>query len=116
MVAGLVFESAPIFAYVKKKIKDITSVTAQVEKDLWIEKHFGIKPDTGFLTDDIRTLFQLKMGIKRMAFIINRTTELVIVSCPEYKDEVHYDNEVMPLSRGRIVWSLLVEEGWSRSR
>jgi hypothetical protein len=89
---------------------------SKFEKDLWIEEHFGIKPDTGFLTDNQRTLFQLKKGIKRMAFIINRDTELVIVSCPEYKDEVHYDNEVMPMSRGRIVWSLLVSEGWTRSR
>jgi len=96
-------------------------VTTTVEKDLWIEEHFGITPDTGpavgpVLDDDQRTLFQLKKGIKRMAFIINRDTELVIVSCPEYKDEVHYDNEVMPMSRGRIVWSLLVSEGWTRSR
>lgn len=91
-------------------------MTATVIKDLWIEKHFGIKPDTGFLTDDQRTLFQISNGSKRMAFIINRDTELVIISGPEYEDEVHYDNEVMPMSRGRIVWSLLVSEGWTRSR
>ena len=89
---------------------------SKFEKDLWIEEHFGIKPDTGFLTDNQRTLFQLKKGIKRMGFSINRDTELVIVWGPEYKDEVHYDNEVMPMSRGRIVWSLLVSEGWTRSR
>ena len=68
------------------------------------------------LDDSTRTLFQIKKGIKRMAFIINRTTEQVKISGPEYKDEVYYDDEVMPAARARIVWSLLVSEGWSRCR
>ena len=68
------------------------------------------------LDDNTRTLFQIKKGLKRMAFILNRTEGKVKISGPQYKDEVHYDNEVMPIARARIVWSLLVSEGWSRSR
>ena len=80
-----------------------------------IKTDFKIETDTGFLDDDTRTLFQIKKGLKRMAFILNRTEGKVKISGPQYKDEVHYDNEVMPIARARIVWSLLVDEGWTRS-
>ena len=72
--------------------------------------------DTGFLDDKERTLFQIKKQIKRMAFIINRTTEMVIISGPKYDDEVHYDHEVVSVDRARTIWHMLVDEGWSRSR
>ena len=68
------------------------------------------------LDDDTRTLFQIKKGLKRMAFIINRTTGQVKVSGPEYENEVHYDNEIMSMDRARNIWTLLIEEGWTRSR
>ena len=81
-----------------------------------IKTDFKIETDTGFLDDSTRTLFQIKKGLKRMAFIINRTEGKVKIMGPQYKDEVHYDNEVMSMNRARIVWDLLVSEGWSRSR
>ena len=68
------------------------------------------------LNDDTRTLFQIKKELKRMAFIINRTTGQVKVSGPEYENEVHYDNEIMSMDRARNIWTLLIEEGWTRSR
>ena len=68
------------------------------------------------LDDDTRTLFQIKKGLKRMAFIINRTTGQVKISGPEYKDEVYYDDEVMSMDRARNIWTLLIGEGWTRSR
>ena len=68
------------------------------------------------LDDDTRTLFQIKKGLKRMAFIINRTEGRVKISGPQYKDEVHYDNEIMSIDRARSIWCLLIEEGWTRSR
>ena len=81
-----------------------------------IKTDFKIETDTGFLNDSTRTLFQIKKGLKRMAFIINRTEGRVKISGPQYKDEVHYDNEIMSMNRARIVWDLLVSEGWSRCR
>ena len=81
-----------------------------------IKTNFEVLPDTGFLDDDTRTLFQIKKGLKRMAFIINRTEGRVKISGPQYKDEVHYDNEIMTMGRARNIWTLLVSEGWSRSR
>ena len=81
-----------------------------------IKTNFEVLPDTGFLNDDTRTLFQIKKNRKRMAFIINRTEGKVKIMGPQYKDEVHYDNEVMSMNRARIVWDLLVSEGWSRCR
>jgi len=89
-----------------------------------IKTNFEVLSDTGasrllFHIDDddsTRTLFQIKKGLKRMAFIINRTEGRVKISGPQYKDEVHYDNEIMSMNRARIVWDLLVSEGWSRSR
>ena len=75
--------------------------------------HFG---QGKVLDDDTRTLFQIKKELKRMAFIINRTEGRVKISGPQYKDEVHYDNEIMTMNRARIVWDLLVSEGWSRNR
>ena len=81
-----------------------------------IKTDFKIETDTGFLDDSTRTLFQIKKGLKRMAFILNRTEGKVKIMGPQYKDEVHYDNEVMSMNRARIVWDLLVSEGWSRSR
>ena len=68
------------------------------------------------LDDDTRTLFQIKKELKRMAFIINRTEGKVKITGPEYENEVHYDNEIMSMNRARIVWDLLVSEGWSRNR
>ena len=68
------------------------------------------------LDDDTRTLFQIKKGLKRMAFIINRTTGQVKISGPQYKDEVYYDDEVMSMDRARNIWTLLIGEGWTRSR
>ena len=75
--------------------------------------HFG---QGKVLDDSTRTLFQIKKGIKRVAFIINRTTGQVKVSGPKYDDEVHYDDEIMSMDRGRTIWMLLIEEGWSRCR
>ena len=68
------------------------------------------------LDDDTRTLFQIKKGLKRMAFILNRTEGKVKIMGPQYKDEVHYDNEIMLMDRARNIWTLLIEEGWTRSR
>ena len=68
------------------------------------------------LDDDTRTLFQIKKELKRMAFIINRTTGQVKVSGPKYDDEVHYDDEIMLMDRARNIWTLLIEEGWTRCR
>ena len=68
------------------------------------------------LDDDTRTLFQIKKGLKRMAFIINRTTGQVKVSGPKYDDEVHYDDEIMLMDRARNIWTLLIGEGWTRCR
>ena len=78
--------------------------------------NFSVSPDTGFLTDDTRTLFQIKKELKRMAFIINRTTGQVKVSGPKYDDEVHYDDEIMSMDRARNIWTLLIGEGWTRCR
>ena len=72
--------------------------------------------DTGFLDDKERTLFQIKKQLKRMAFIINRKEKLVIISGPKYDDEVHYDHEIMSVDRARNIWTLLTQEGWTRSR
>ena len=83
-----------------------------------IESNFKVDVDHSHqgkvLDDDTRTLFQIKKGLKRMAFIINRTEGKVKIMGPQYKDEVHYDNEVMSMNRARSVWDLLVSEGWSR--
>ena len=68
------------------------------------------------LDDDTRTLFQIKKGLKRMAFIINRSTGQVKISGPKYDDEVHYDDEIMSMDRGRTIWHMLVDEGWTRCR
>ena len=68
------------------------------------------------LDDSTRTLFQIKKKSKRMAFIINRNTGQVKISSPKYDDEVHYDDEIMSMDRGRTIWTLLVDEGWTRSR
>ena len=68
------------------------------------------------LDDSTRTLFQIKKGRCRMAFIINRNTGQVKISGPKYDDEVHYDDEIMSMDRGRTIWTLLVDEGWTRSR
>ena len=75
--------------------------------------HFG---QGKVLNDDTRTLFQIKKELKRMAFIINRTEGKVKITGPQYKDEVHYDNEIMSMDRARNIWTLLIEEGWTRSR
>ena len=72
--------------------------------------------DTGFLDDKERTLFQIKKQLKRMAFIINRKEKLVIISGPKYDDVVHYDHEVVSVDRARNIWTLLTQEGWTRSR
>ena len=68
------------------------------------------------LDDDTRTLFQIKKELKRMAFIINRTEGKVKITGPEYENEVHYDNEIMSMDRARNIWTLLIEEGWTRCR
>ena len=81
-----------------------------------LKTNFEVLPDTGILDDSTRTLFQIKKGLKRKAFILNRTEGKVKIMGPQYKDEGHYDNEVMSMNRARIVWDLLVSEGWSRSR
>ena len=75
--------------------------------------HFG---QGKVLDDDTRTLFQIKKELKRMAFIINRTTGQVKVSGPKYDDEVHYDDEIMLMDRARNIWTLLIGEGWTRCR
>ena len=75
--------------------------------------HFG---QGKVLDDDTRTLFQIKKELKRMAFIINRTTGQVKVSGPKYEDEVHYDDEIMLMDRARNIWTLLIEEGWTRCK
>ena len=81
-----------------------------------LKTNFEVLPDTGFLNDDTRTLFQIKKELKRMAFIINRTEGKVKITGPEYENEVHYDNEIMSMDRARNIWTLLIEEGWTRSR
>jgi len=89
-----------------------------------IKTDFKVLSDTGasgllFHIDDddsTRTLFQIKKGLKRMVFILNRSEGKVKIMGPQYKDEVHYDNEIMSMNRARIVWDLLVSEGWSRNR
>jgi hypothetical protein len=88
-----------------------------------IKTDFKIETDTGFLNDSTRTLFQIKKELKRMVFIINRTEGKVKVSGPEYEKvdssrvfEVHYDNEIMSMDRARNIWTLLIEEGWTRSK
>ena len=81
-----------------------------------IKTDFKIETDTGFLNDDTRTLFQIKKELKRMVFIINRTEGKVKITGPEYENEVHYDNEIMSMDRARNIWTLLIEEGWTRSR
>ena len=81
-----------------------------------IKTDFKIETDTGFLDDSTRTLFQIKKEEKRMAFIINRTEGKVKITGPEYENEVHYDNEIMSMDRARNIWTLLIEEGWTRSR
>ena len=68
------------------------------------------------LDDSTRNLFQIQKKLKRMAFIINRNTDQVKISGPKYDDEVHYDDEIMSMDRGRTIWTLLVDEGWTRSR
>lgn len=75
--------------------------------------HFG---QGKVLDDSTRTLFQIKKELKRMAFIINRTEGKVKITGPQYKDEVHYDNEIMSMDRARNIWMLLIGEGWTRSR
>ena len=81
-----------------------------------LKTNFEVLPDTGFLDDSTRTLFQIKKELKRMAFIINRTEGKVKITGPEYENEVHYDNEIMSMDRARNIWTLLIEEGWTRSR
>ena len=68
------------------------------------------------LDDSTRTLFQIQKELKRMAFIINRNTGQGKISSPKYDDEVHYDDEIMSMDRGRTVWGLKIKEGWTRSR
>ena len=50
----------------------------------------------------------------------HQTTDLgefrVKITGPKYDGEVHYDDEVVSLDRGRIIWSLLISEGWQRNR
>jgi site-specific DNA-adenine methylase len=81
-----------------------------------IKTDFKIETDTGFLNDSTRTLFQIKKELKRMVFIINRTEGKVKITGPEYENEVHYDNEIMSMDRARNIWTLLIEEGWTRSK
>ena len=73
--------------------------------------HFG---QGKVLDDSTRTLFQIQKQLKRMAFIINRNTGQVKISSPKYDDEVHYDDEIMSMDRGRTIWGLKIKEGWSR--
>ena len=66
-------------------------------------------------------VYQITKGDMWMAFIVDHQTadlgeNRVKITGPKYEDEVHYDGEVVSLDRGRIIWSLLISEGWQRNR
>lgn len=74
-------------------------------------------------------VYKLTKGDMWMSFIVDhQTTDLgeppqktrpevrVKITGPKYDGEVHYFGEVVSLDRGRIIWSLLISEGWGRNR
>jgi hypothetical protein len=66
-------------------------------------------------------VYKLTKGDMWMSFIVDhQTTDLgenrVKITGPNLHGEVHYFGEVVSLDRGRIIWSLLISEGWQRNR
>ena len=66
-------------------------------------------------------VYQITKGDMWMSFIVDHQTadlgeNRVKITGPKYDGEVHYFGEVVSLDRGRMIWSLLISEGWQRNR
>ena len=118
-------------------------MTEQVEKDLWIEKHFGIKPDTGTevnkthvspatarvmhdkmkhskqkrlgLSDDERTLFRLSKGTEEITFVINKTEGVVNVSRSGSAHRGYTSNPILETKENASrIWRRAIKNGFKR--
>lgn len=66
-------------------------------------------------------VYKLTKGDMWMSFIVDHQTadlgeNRVKITGPNSDGEVHYFGEVVSLDRGRMIWSLLISEGWQRNR
>ena len=102
------FESAPIFAHVKKKSIDTTPVGLE-----------GCRKEVGSeinkLPDNVRTLFKLSKGAEEITFVINKTEGVVNVSRSGSAHRGYTSNPMLETKENAArIWRRAIKNGFKR--
>ena len=121
------FESAPIFAHVKKKSIDTTpvglegcrkEVGSEVNKThvkMTTAKAMHNKMTANKLPDNVRTLFRLSKGTEEITFVINKTEGVVNVSRSGSAHRGYTSNPMLETKENAArIWRRAIKNGFKR--